>query len=521
MPFSKNTKLINLLYMRRTASETVYKTIAQFFPGLGSNAGHWRHLMRHYYSLDGTSSIASILIGAHQIAKDYNEIRKIITENYGYHPIERIKRFWEEVYPYDFVKYEKYTYEVDDKCEVFEYIEEVEYIAKEKSRCSLFEFPPEIIQLRKDELAGKFKGESRYYFDTQLKVTKNNKSKLITEDKLEAQIFQLDLNKLQKILGSKTLAQMQTKFLNYLNNLPSNRFSKIVKYVDQARKAMYDTYVCPYTGETKYEINPESWYQQGLILDSIEEQPQPFYKHSPKGNTVRAFQINPGLQIVARHLRSVLTQDWVEVDLAQAHLAIVAKLWNIPEVTEFLKTGESIWPSLLEWMGYQKNDHRIKVILKPFLYSVIYGMSFTRLENELIGITSKQNGYKQFTSHPIVAALIEARKHRTEQIKKAGVYKTLLGNQIKVTCYRKNGKFESNVNTILSQEANEMEMFLMSPIIHLAEQTDEFDVVLYQFDGCSLAFKDNTKKDRWLKKIKEQVDKMAKDLGFEIGLDIK
>lgn len=508
--------------MRRTTYETVYKTIAQFFPGLGSNAGHWKHLMRHYYSLNGSSSTASVLVGAHQIAKDYNEIRKLITENYGYIPLNRIKQFWEEVHSYELEKYERSTYELDLEGNLIESTEEVDYVAKEKSRRSLFEFPSEIIQLRKDELAGKFKGESRYYIGTHLKVTKNNKSKLLTEDKLEAQIFQLDLNKLEKLLGSKTLAQMQTKFLNYLNNLPHNRFSKVIKYVELAREAMYDTYTCPYTAETKYEIDPVSWHQQGLMLDSIEEQPQPFYKASNKGNTVRAFQINSGLQGISRHLRSILTQDWVEVDLAQAHLAIVAKIWNISEVTQFLKTGESIWPSLLEWMEYHKDDYRTKNVLKPYLYSIIYGMSFTRLEKELIGITGKENGYEQFSSHPIIAALIKGRKERTEQIKTAGIHKTLLGNKIKVTCYKDPNKgFISNVNTILSQEANEIEMFLMSPIVHLAEQTDEFDLVLYQFDGCSLAFKDKSKKERWLKKIKDKVDKMAKDLGFETGLDIK
>ena len=46
-----------------------------------------------------------------------------------------------------------------------------------------------------------------------------------------------------------------------------------------------------------------------------------------------------------------MTQDWITADLRSAQLAIVAAIWRIPSITEYLRSGKSVWPDLCEHMG--------------------------------------------------------------------------------------------------------------------------------------------------------------------------
>jgi hypothetical protein len=60
-------------------------------------------------------------------------------------------------------------------------------------------------------------------------------------------------------------------------------------------------------------------------------------------------------------------------------------------------------------------------------------------------------------------------------------------------------------------------MTLILPIFDLALTTDQFTIVLYQFDGVSIVFKRNP--EYWMKRISEVVEDKAKELDIITRLE--
>lgn len=258
-----------------------------------------------------------------------------------------------------------------------------------------------------------------------------------------------------------------------------------------------------------------------IHLHSIEERPQPIYVGSRQRNTVRLFELYMGLQGIQSDIRRILTQDWIEMDLQNAHLAIVAKVWDIPSVKEYLATGKSIWESLLPHMNIPLTDKNSKSLIKTFLYGCVYGMSLETLERDMVSLLGEEK-HQAFVSHPVIKAILEARTQRIKAIRQKGGVITHLGEAIHLIRYKnEEGLWEDSVLTILSQEASEFEMLLLEPIIDLSKSSGDFHVTLYQFDGVSIHLKNSSKKHYVLKRIKKAVDQRAKELDIMTSLIIK
>ena len=312
--------------------------------------------------------------------------------------------------------------------------------------------------------------------------------------------------------------------LEYLNDLPTNVFTS---KVNETRPLVIETLVKLESSEVNPRLKKAKDVQlrqiEASLLMCIYEIPKPYYKPSSAGRTVRVFPHNQSMLQLHKSLRKVMCTGWTEYDLVSSQLAIVAKLWNISLVEEFLKSGKHIWTDLFNHLGKdyvvlkkenQTYFNNLKGLLKESLYSLIYGMKKSALLSNLtVGfkkLNIKEKGDFLFT-HPIIAALYQAREIKLAQVLSDGKLvmswynnKTLIleGKDIK--------EKQNNVKSLIAQEAQLMEMLLITPVFDLAKKNkDSFTITLLQHDGLTIKFKDNFYKSIWDTRIKEVVSKEA------------
>jgi len=288
--------------------------------------------------------------------------------------------------------------------------------------------------------------------------------------------------------------------IDYINSLPSHLFTGILKYWDQA----YHT--APAFEEDKGHV--------ALVLANILSQPQPFVKAVKK--STRLYQSDENLMTVRSEIRRILTQDWEEADLKSCQLAIAAKIWDLPEVVDFLAQSEDVWSSLC---GHFGRGTEIKPIIKPAIYALMYGAG----ENLLSDILDPLGEFalEMFLSHPIIKILWVARNKELKKIRKAGGAHDAFGNWIDKSITDK----KSWERSVLCQVNQSYELKLLFPAFKLAlenkENPEGFWLPLYQFDGFSFLSNSSEHKLKWMMQITEVVNKEAEELGVPTSLIFK
>jgi hypothetical protein len=217
--------------------------------------------------------------------------------------------------------------------------------AARRTRTLHYTLPSDVQQALAEELAVSPPVAERVYF-----LTGNQIDSRVKAAEREAQRT-LVLEENGSELASAN-ADQQLIF-NYLNDLPSNRFTKVLEHMDEAK-------------DLAMQLTEPTRGQQLTFLESIELQPQPFYGFAER--STRLVPQGCSLATIKSSLRRVLTQEWTEMDLKNAQLAINAKLWELPETQAFLQTGESWWDSLFEWFGIEANEE-IKALFKDATYA--------------------------------------------------------------------------------------------------------------------------------------------------------
>jgi hypothetical protein len=205
---------------------------------------------------------------------------------------------------------------------------------------------------------------------------------------------------------------------------------------------------------------------------------------------------------LCRKLRKAICRGWYEYDLVSSQLTIVAKLWNIGEVQEFLQSGNKIWISLFEYLGvkyaYNKLNNpdwlsALKDLFKESLYSLIYGMEksclLARLTKGLKKLKIDKKGI-DVLNHPIMAALYKARE--------AKIITVLQDEKLVLDWYGdKELLVEGNtdkerldcVRSLLAQEAQLVEMLLLKPVFDIAKENKQYmAITLFQHDGFTVHY---------------------------------
>jgi len=332
----------------------------------------------------------------------------------------------------------------------------------------------------------------------------------------------------QKALSASRAAKSKAAVfvLDYLNNLSHHPFGKITVNAAAARKVVAS-------------IKSERSRTQSLAyLRSTLSEPQPFYQPS-SGEGDRIFGVGGCLTMLGSEVRAALAPDWHEADLANAQLAICAKLWGIQEVEVFLARGVSIWQELIRHMEIPTHLHKeAKAVLKEALYATCYGMSRDNLEvnvEELLEDIGVARSGELFLSHPIIQAILKARGRMLKKIRMECGMETCFGRFIPINKGwnkrkdkygpRKRGRKlytdkAVKPHQILAMVSQAQELRLLLPAFELAtKHRRDFTITLFQHDGFSVKILRRPK--YWRDRIKEGVDAKINEEGFFTALDWK
>lgn len=376
-----------------------------------------------------------------------------------------------------------------------------------KCRAVVPVFPSEILKAIEAEITQTPDANERVYFVGGQKFSSSSMSKDIEREIEEAQLH----------ITEETPA-MVVEIMNYMNSLPSNRFTKVVSHIDEAREV------------ARSYFNPKVRNSQLMVLESIRDQPKPIYAPTYSKNTVRLFSVSSSLQSLKSSIRSVMTPAWYELDLRNAQLAIVSTLWDVPYIRKYMLAGKSAWDEFVTLALGNYNASPgiradLKRVIKELVYSIVFGMSDMghriNYQRELNYLRVDSEAYQRVMSHPLLQEVLLARNKQLYRRIGHTVIDSFKRPRLIVADNPNEAKGEIKARTYLAQQAQETEMQLVYPVFELAKQTKAFTVMLYSFDGLSIHFRDKRRITYWQKVIARAVQAKAKELGIPTGVEWK
>jgi len=289
----------------------------------------------------------------------------------------------------------------------------------------------------------------------------------------------------------------------YMNSLESNLFTTTIK--ENFRSALKVTFNLP-DGSVKDA--------QLRILAHIKGQPQSFYFPSAKGHTVR-LSTSEGIPNLKSNVRRALTRGWEEADLRSSQFAICSKLWQVPELLDFLSKGKSLWNYLFDALELSVEERELaKPVLKESIYSICYGMPRSKLKWTIAGnlYAARLDTWiaHKLLGDPLVKTLLVARDLALKRIAAESGAMTCYNVWLPVT-------EERQPRDIMAEIAQAWEMKLIYPAFELAQQTREFTITLYQYDGFSVHF--TRRPEVWKPRIEQAINENAHRLDFMTWLE--
>ena len=373
----------------------------------------------------------------------------------------------------------------------------------------------------------------KYLIDEELISCSTNKVWLITGSKITsthtAKIRQDKLeyfhNKIKEIELNRDLTIEQSNLLNYMNGLNPDRFKIAVnKHLAKAK-------------ETAKSLKDSD--NQLKSLAEIEIDPKPVYIPAEKSNRIYATGSN--INGLHRDIRKVFQQDWITADLKSAQLAIIAKLWDIPKLSAYLKTGINVWEDLCNYINIDFNPNN-KQLLKTYIYSVIYGAGKNRI---VLGIaedidedmTTEQKlqtaeiVYNKLKEHKIIKLILTARNKQFKIIEANNGATNCFGQFYELKSeiipdkyvYKDMPYVESNLRSILACCAQDYELKIWTPVINSAiEQENKdrgFTITNYLHDGITFSSHKSKDIEKWKNEIYSLVEKECNKLNIYTSVE--
>lgn len=221
-------------------------------------------------------------------------------------------------------------------------------------------------------------------------------------------------------------------------------------------------------------------------------------------------------------LRDCMLRGCWELDLKAAQTCIIAVLWDVPLLKDAL-AGPDFWGTLLADIGLGPAH---KLMLKTALYGLVYGMSIQHTRR-FMAESSSAEASRRFLLHPILVAILAARKRRMRFIAKAGGVTTVYGQR--VTVGSRPGMlfwhklYQEELRSALAQEVQAVEQLLMFPALRIAGERQEQGLVLmnYLHDGMAVYHRDRSRVESIMREMAEAVEKEALEHGYQVRAEIK
>jgi len=258
------------------------------------------------------------------------------------------------------------------------------------------------------------------------------------------------------------------------------------------------------------------------MVFAVYDMPKPFYTPLANKESITPRMYGSTLTFMTSSIRHALHPDWIDFDIRNCHIAIIAYLFDAPRTREFLATGASFWQELMNYMNIAPEKwEQAKEFLKVALYSIAFGKhpsdANTNLENELgcRGIWWD----KQFTTHPIVQEITHVLATAKNAIKAKNGMQSAYG-WLALDDGRKSTR---KVDSILCCAIQSYELSIVSSCVMLVENertsdNSDFDIVLWQHDGLSIALKKSASVDAIASRLQKAVTRRASEYGMEMVL---
>jgi hypothetical protein len=371
---------------------------------------------------------------------------------------------------------------------------------KHKARTALITFTPEVQAALEAEIyliLNDSSSEDKVHIITGVSYNKKDVKK-------QQQTFLNDIN----TLNSLNATAEQKPLLDYLNNKVSELQLKNI-----IEPNLFDCAIAMNNIEDSLKRQIQL---SGLC--AISEYFKAFYQPSAESKTVRIFPANMSILCINKEYKKILLNGCTEVDLASSQLAIVSETWNIPFIKDYLNSGNKIWLDLCAALEIDY-DAPNKKVLKEALYSLVFGMTLPNLQKS-IKAAFGESAVSKWEYHPVIQSLLMARTIRMNEILTAGKLTTIYGKEVLITGKTKADKADS-LRSALAQEAQAVEYYLMQPVYEIAKTTDDFVIILWQHDGCTIKFNDKSKQQRWMDRICLAVKNRADSLSIPTQLEIE
>ncbi len=307
-----------------------------------------------------------------------------------------------------------------------------------------------------------------------------------------------------------------------MDSVPTRAFSPLLDRLDAARIAAEG-------------LGKERARRDALkALDRIADEPIQRYGFTPY--SARIFGTNPGVATVATPVRRALLPDCYEVDLAGSQLAVAAVELGCPTLYDFLDAGKSFWAEIVEHIGVPF-DAASKAAVKRGTYGLVYGAGDARIvsdvRDEYAALTGAQMDAGQaarFLTHPLVREVLEVRDAELERIRERGYVVDVFGRRLVQGQMEYGDGIKRTVSgadaarSLLAQKAQARELWLLEPLIELAEREAErtrpkWRVLCWQHDGCSIRF--DGRAELHLGRLEEAVAERAERYGYPTRLEVK
>ncbi|WP_118828961.1 hypothetical protein [Salinibacter ruber] len=277
------------------------------------------------------------------------------------------------------------------------------------------------------------------------------------------------------------------RWRDYLHDVPVRAFNDIRARFEEAR-------------EVVREFNEPKKTQVARTLSAVEAQPKPFYGFSER--TVRLASEGQTLQSIDSDVRSALLQDYQKFDLKSAQLAVASKRWDCDNLHSFLDNGNDVWGHLCDALDVAYTAPN-KAVLKKGLYSTVYGgaefnVKFIHMKNEVESL--RQKGHEvgldikelnSFSEIDLMAEVYEQRSREMKRVQENGGAKDIFGNWMSVKVRNGMDGCDNPVPSILAAKNQAVEMWLLEPVLSLAESELEktrpyFRIILNLHDGFAV-----------------------------------
>ena len=258
-----------------------------------------------------------------------------------------------------------------------------------------------------------------------------------------------------------------------------------------------------------------------VLLRSIERNPLPIYAPSKAGRSQRLYAVGASTQFLTSAVRRILLGvdggRTVDLDLTNAQLAIVARLWDIQSLREVLEQHASFW----EYLGLELrcDPLPIKKALKQFIYGLVFGMKEHAAKHALSSATSSDIATAVFKLE-VISDIIRARQACMETLRAGGSLLAGNGEELRLSHIKTNASQQNaDIRSLLAQQVQSYEVKLMKAAFDAVKGATEVSILVWQHDGLTLKFARESGRDTWIPRIREavrlaaEVEKMHTSLG--------